>query len=67
MAYERAMMEALICEDSRRIEAIQRLNTPRVYRDNAYDWNDEINDKLIALSGRASKEIYANSLTRRCC
>ena len=40
MAYEIAMMEALICGDSRRIEAIQRLNTPRAYIYNAYDWND---------------------------
>lgn len=61
MSYEMAMIEALVKGDERRIAAIQRLNAPGYYM----SWNDEINDKLIALSGRNSKEIYADSLPRR--
>lgn len=63
MRYQGSMMESLMKGDERRIEAIQRLNTPGSYRNKS--WNEEINDELIALSGRNSYEIYADSLPRR--
>lgn len=59
MRYEGAMMEALMEGDRRRIRAIQRLNTPGSYRNKS--WDEEINDELIALSGRNSREIYSDS------
>lgn len=66
MSYERAMLEALINGDERRIAAIQRLNNTVACKEyNGYSWGDEINDKLIALTGRNSDEIYADSFPRK--
>lgn len=66
MSYEMAMIEALVKGDKRRIESIQRLNSPRSYW-KYNSWNEELEDKLIALSGKNSKEIYASSIPRRIC
>lgn len=64
--YEREMLESLINGDERRIAAIQRLNDTIACKEyNGYSWEDEINDKLIALTGRNSNEIYAESLIGR--
>ena len=62
MRYQGSMMEALMTGDERRIKAIQRLNTSGSYRNKS--WDEEINDKLIALSGRNSHEIYADSFPK---